>query len=227
MAAAGGLSAGQPIGGPAPDNQALPDGHDGDPQPFRVLGRSVAYQGFTRLEVLDIEQTRASGEIMRMKREIETHGNGASVLAFDPKRRIGVLVRQLRVPVGLSVPRSAYLLETIAGLIDHAGDDAADTARREALEEAGLRIGDLVEVASPFTSPGISCERLSLFLAEIDLDTDRVTAGGGLADEHEDIEVVHLPLARLAGMADAGEILDLKTFALIQSLRLKRPELFV
>ncbi len=204
-----------------------PTNADENAPPFRVIGRRVAYHGFTRLEVFDIEQTHSTGHVMRMQREIETHGNGAAVLAFDPNRRVAVLVRQLRVPVGLSLPDRAYLLETIAGLIDHVGDDAEETARREAMEEAGLRIGQMTEVASTFTSPGISTERLSLFLAEIDLATDRVDAGGGLSSEQEDIEIVEVTLADLARQADAGAILDLKTFALIQTLRLRRPELFV
>jgi nudix-type nucleoside diphosphatase (YffH/AdpP family) len=191
-----------------------------------ILQRTVVYQGFARLEVLDIEQINRHGVAMRVRREIETHGDGATVLAYDPVLRRGILVRQMRVPVALRQPESAYLLECIAGLIDHAGDDAAMTARREAMEEAGIVVGEVIEIASPFTSPGLSTERISLFLAEIDLATARVGAGGGLTEEHEDIEVVDISLKDLANMADLGEILDLKTFALVQTLRLKRPDLF-
>ena len=194
---------------------------------FKVIDRSVAYQGFTRLEVLDIEQISRSGAILRLRREIETHGNGAAVLAFDAAQKQAVLVRQLRVPVGLALSNDAYLLEVIAGLIDKPSDDPAMTARREAMEEAGLRLATLIPVGAPFATPGISTERLWLFLAEINLDHDRIAAGGGLEQEDEDIEVVLLPLARLAQMAENGEILDLKTLTLVQSLRLRRPELFV
>jgi nudix-type nucleoside diphosphatase (YffH/AdpP family) len=197
------------------------------PVPFRIMGQRTVYKGFTRLDLIDLEQTGSNGVVMRLTREIESHGDGAAVLAFDSRRRVAVLVRQLRVPVALVSPGQAYVLEVVAGLIDHAGDGAADTARREAIEEAGLRIAHLVEITSSFTTPGISTERLSLFLAEVDLDVARVAAGGGLAAEHEDIEVVEIPLSELARMADAGEILDLKSFALVQTLRLKRPELFV
>jgi nudix-type nucleoside diphosphatase (YffH/AdpP family) len=195
--------------------------------PFEITDRRIVYQGFTRLEVLDIAQVSRAGVTMHMKREIETHGNGAAVLAYDAGLRTAILVRQLRVPVGLSLPDAAHLLEVIAGLIDHAADDAAATAKREAMEEAGLRLGELTEVAAPFSSPGVSTERLALFLAEIDIATARVETGGGLAEEHEDIEVVDIPLKTLANMADQGEILDLKTFALVQTLRLRRPDLFL
>jgi len=202
-----------------------PDQATGEPT-FSVIDRRVAYKGFTRLEVLDVDQVTRAGVVMRIRREIETHGAGAAVLAYDPQLRRAILVRQLRVAVGEILPQSAYLLEVIAGLVDHPDGGAMLAARREAMEEAGLRLGAMTEVAAPFSTPGISTERLALFLAEVDLSHDRVTAGGGLAEEHEDIEVVDIPLAELARMADAGEILDLKTFALIQTLRLRRPDLF-
>ena len=50
--------------------------------------------------------------------------------------------------------------------------------------------------------------------------------GGGLASESESITVEEMALARLADMADRGELSDMKTFALVQTLRLRRPELF-
>jgi nudix-type nucleoside diphosphatase (YffH/AdpP family) len=156
---------------------------------------------------------------------VETHGSGAAVLVFDPVARRAVLVKQLRVPVGIDFPDDAHVLEVIAGLVD-GSDGGAETARREAHEEAGLEIGAVEHVGTTYAAPGISTERSELFLAEVDLATARVTEGGGLADEHEDIEVVELALADLARMADDGRIRDLKTFALIQTLRLKRPELF-
>ena len=53
-----------------------------------------------------------------------------------------------------------------------------------------------------------------------------VEAGGGLAGEHEAIEVVEVALSDLARMAEAGEVEDLKTLHLILCLRLRRPDLF-
>jgi hypothetical protein len=73
--------------------------------------------------------------------------------------------------------------------------------------------------------PGVSTEKMHMFLAEYRA-ASRVGAGGGLAEENEEIEVIEVPLADLAAQADRGELADLKTYALLQSLRLKRPELF-
>ena len=72
---------------------------------------------------------------------------------------------------------------------------------------------------------GVSTEKMYLFLAEYGA-ASRVAAGGGLSDENEEIEVVEIALKDLAAMADGGGLTDLKTYALVQALRLKRPELF-
>ncbi len=66
---------------------------------------------------------------------------------------------------------------------------------------------------------------MHLFLAVFCV-ADRIGPGGGLADEHEGTTAVEMPLAEIAAMADAGRLTDMKTFALVQTLRLRRPELF-
>jgi hypothetical protein len=73
--------------------------------------------------------------------------------------------------------------------------------------------------------PGISTERLSLFLAEYRPD-HRTAAGGGLASENEILTVVEIGLAELARMADEAELADLKTLTLVLALRVRRPDLF-
>ena len=73
--------------------------------------------------------------------------------------------------------------------------------------------------------PGVSTERMDLFLAEY-CEADRLGAGGGVDGENEEIEVVEMPLARLAEMVRRAELTDLKTLALLQALQLTRPELF-
>lgn len=193
---------------------------------YRILDRKLLYKGFTRIEGFDIEQTMRDGRVERVWREVESHGGGAGVLIYDSKRRAAILVRQLRVPISLIEPDKAMVLEVAAGLADAEGEDGAETARREAHEEVGIAIEELELAVAAYSTPGMSAERLSLFLADVDLDTQRLHAGGGLAAEAEDIEVVELPLTELARLADAGEIIDLKTFALVQTLRLRRPELF-
>lgn len=157
-----------------------------------------------------------------IERQVEDHGRAIVVLPYDPVRRCAVLVRQFRTPVYMTAERQD-LLEAIAGVVDEPDVEAA--ARREALEEVGLALQELEHVACVWSIPGISTERSDLFLAPYG-EADKKGPGGGLAEEHEDITVVEMPLAELAAMADNGGIEDAKTFALLQTLRLRRPELF-
>jgi nudix-type nucleoside diphosphatase (YffH/AdpP family) len=186
---------------------------------IEIVGRDVAYAGWLSLSLVSIRM--ADGRVMR--REVVEHGKATAVLAYDPERRMAMLVRQLRVPVYMT-SSDDLLLEAIAGMLDD-GTDAPTTARREAMEEAGLRLGELEFVANAWPSPGMLTERLSLFLAPYRAG-DRVGAGGGLAEEHEQIEVVEMPLGELAALVDRGEVYDMKTLILVQTLRVRKPELF-
>jgi nudix-type nucleoside diphosphatase (YffH/AdpP family) len=156
-------------------------------------------------------------------RAIEDHGNAVAVLPYDPARRTAILVQQLRAPA-LYAAQHPHFLEAVAGRIDD-GEDAENCARREAAEEAGLELRALERVARAWAMPGVSTEQMDLFLGEYSA-ADRVGAGGGVAGEHENIEVIELPLSRLAAMADAGELHDMKLLLLLQTLRLRRSELF-
>ena len=157
-------------------------------------------------------------------RELEDHGDGVAVLPYDPVRRLAVVVRQLRAGPLVSGADDPFLTEAPAGVIDP-GEDAAAAGRREVEEEAGIVLGALEPAGAPWSMPGLSTERIHLFLAEYGAG-DRVGPGGGLACEHENIEVTELALDDLAAQADAGAIRDMKSLALIQTLRLRRPQLF-
>lgn len=193
--------------------------------PFTIVSRETVWQGFCRVERIVFDQATRAGDTRRLTFEVESHGRAAAVLAYDPKRREAVLVRQLRLPPGLD-GEDPMSLEIIAGLLDRTTEDPEATARREAHEEAGLDLDTVELIAATRPSPGLSSEKVWLYLAEVDLDRARVADGGGLAHEGEDIEVVILPLAALAALVDEGERLDMKTLLAVQTLRVRRPELF-
>jgi nudix-type nucleoside diphosphatase (YffH/AdpP family) len=139
-------------------------------------------------------------------------------------RKTAILVRQFRPPV-LIAAGEQDLLEAIAGLIEKKDSDPADAGRREAHEEAGLCLRNLDFVADAYAMPGLSTERMSLFLA-VYTATDRKSEGGGTEGEHENILVEEILLTRLAELADSGKLTDMKALALAQTLRLRRPDLF-
>jgi nudix-type nucleoside diphosphatase (YffH/AdpP family) len=155
-------------------------------------------------------------------REVEDHGRAVAVLPYDPARKTALLVLQLRVPT-LVAGFETEFIEAPAGRLDE--DDPAECARREALEECGARLGPLDHVARVWSMPGISTERIDLYLASYQ-EADRIGPGGGLEEENENITVVEMPLRELSAMADEGRIVDMKTLTLVFALRLRRPDLF-
>jgi 8-oxo-dGTP pyrophosphatase MutT (NUDIX family) len=116
------------------------------------------------------------------------------------------------------------LEEACAGMVEHEGVEAA--ARREASEELGVTLGPLDLVAQVWSSPGVSTERQSLFLAPYQFG-DRNGPGGGVAGEHEGITVMERPLTDLALAVDRRWIADAKLVTLVLALQLRRPDLFV
>lgn len=181
-----------------------------------VLAARPLYQGWLSLQMLRLRL----GDV-ECDRAVVEHVSGATVLAYDPERRVAMTVRQTRDAV-------LYLgglpfAEAIAGVTEQ--EMPAETARREAFEETGLRLRDVEPVAQVWMTPSSTTERVHLFLAEYTA-ADRIGAGGGAADEIEMIDAREEPLARLWSDAISGMVGDAKLFMLLQALRLRRPELF-
>lgn len=187
--------------------------------PTEIIDVKTLHHGWSRLLKLKIRP--ANGQVI--ERELEDHGAAVAVLPYDPERRTAILVRQLRAPVFFAAGEDT-MLEAVAGLLEE--DDPAECARREATEEAGLRLQQLERVTTAWTMPGISTERMHLYFAHYRSEDRRGAAdeyGGG---DGEFTAVVEVPLADLARQADAGELTDLKTLFLVQTLRLRQPQLF-
>jgi nudix-type nucleoside diphosphatase (YffH/AdpP family) len=125
-----------------------------------------------------------------------------------------LLVRQFRF-AAFDSGHPEPLLEVCAGLLD--GDRPEECARREAEEELGYRPRDFRLLSNPFMSPGSLTERVALFTATYTA-ADRVSDGGGRADETEDIEIVEMTLADAYAATQDGRIIDAKTIVLIQHL---------
>jgi nudix-type nucleoside diphosphatase (YffH/AdpP family) len=184
-----------------------------------ILERVVERAGYVTVERMRIRLADGA----TVWREMERHGDSVAVLPYDPDRRTALVARQFRAPV-FAMAGETVFEEACAGMID--GDDPPDvTARREACEELGVRLGELERLATLWPSPGVGAERQTLFLARY-AAADRVAAGGGLASENEAITVVERPLGELASDADAGRIADGKLFILVTALRLRQPTLF-
>src|SRR3712207_1562802 len=147
------------------------------------------------------------------QRETHDRGNGATLLPYDTARRTVLLTRQFRFPAYVNGSADGMLVEAAAGLLDD--QEPASAIRREAAEELGVAVGALEHVFDVFMSPGSVTERVSLFAAPY-TPADRVSAGGGLAKEGEDIGVLEQEIGEWLAMVDDGRIADAKTIMLLQ-----------
>lgn len=185
-----------------------------------IIETRTLFSGWTRL--LSARIRLANGRIA--VREIEDHGRAVAVLPYDEERGTILLVRLLRAPA-LFAENAADVLEAPAGLIDDEDKDEEAAARRELLEETGFRIGRLEPVATAWTSPGLSTEKMVLFLAPYSADA-REGPGGGVEGENENVTVVEMRAADAWALLERGELEDLKTLTLLLFLRSRRPFLF-
>ena len=98
------------------------------------------------------------------------------------------------------------MLEPIAGRVD-AGETCEETAYREALEEAGLTLEALHEVAHCYASPGCSTEYFDIYVGICDLPDD-VTGICGVKEEAEDIRSYLFSFDELMGMVDGMQAVN-------------------
>ncbi len=131
-------------------------------------------------------------------REVVRHAGAVGVLALDGENVI--LVKQYRFPV------EKYMLEIPAGGLNP-GEDPADCARRELLEETGYGISDLELMTVFCSSPGFTDERISLYLARVQKVAEPTPDSG------EFLETVLLTLDEALEKVRCGEMCDGKTIS--------------
>ena len=157
---------------------------------------------------------RADGAWQRTVRQAFDRGNGCAILLFNRAKRTVVLTRQFRLPAFLNGQRG-LMIEAAAGMLD--GTDPLARIVEEAKEETGYAPKNIVKVFEAFMSPGAMTEKLHFYIGECDAPEG---AGGGIAGEGEDIEVLELPIGEALAMIADGRICDAKTIMLLQYAQL-------
>lgn len=175
------------------------------PQDLALAARREPYARFFAVEEYDIAWRRFDGSLSAsVTRAVFLSGDAVTVLPYDPVRDRVLVVEQFRAgPYGRG-DANPWQLEAVAGRIDP-GETPEHAARREAVEEAGLHLGALEEVARYYPSPGICAEFLYSYVALCDLP-DGAAGVFGVAEEAEDIRGHLIGFDDLMRLVASGEI---------------------
>lgn len=190
----------------------------------RILKRDTLHKGFFRLERYRLQHKLYNGAwSAELDREIFERGRTVGVLLYDPDRDALVMAQQFRLAAHLA-GLDPWMLEMVAGMVDHEGESEAELARRETQEEAGLDIiGEPLFIHRYMPSTGACTELVDLFCARVDARG----AGGihGLADENEDIKVVVLSFDEAMRLVRADQVKNGATLLALYWLALERDRL--
>lgn len=152
------------------------------------------------------------------KREVYDRGNGAAILLYNTKQKTVILTRQFRLPTYLNGNETGMMIEVCAGLLDE--DNPEQCIIRETEEETGYRLTKVTKIMETYMSPGAVTEILYLFVGEYD-ESMKVSDGGGVAHEEENIDVLEMSYDEAYAMIESGQITDAKTIMLLQYAKIK------
>jgi len=164
-----------------------------------------------------IEYEEPGKEKQLQTREVFHRGNGATILLYDKKRKTVLLTRQFRLPTYLNGNPGGMLIEACAGTLDQ--ENPMDCIIRETREETGYHIPDAQKVYDLYVTPGAVTELMYLYVAEYTPEM-KLSKGGGLEEENENIENIELSFSKVLEMVKNEEIKDAKTVVLLQYAQL-------
>lgn len=188
-----------------------------------IIRKWATHEGFFRLDKYRLRHELFRGGMSReMSRELFERGHAVAMLPYDPQRDELVLLEQFRIGA-IHDPDGPWLTEIVAGMIGP-GESAAEVARREAMEEAGCQVADLIPISRYYVSPGGTSETIELYCGIV--DASQVQEGiYGLEEENEDIRVFKASFGEAVAWLESGRINSAAPIIALQWLILNRARL--
>ncbi len=184
---------------------------------IKNIQKKLLSDNWATLHKVTYDYQNSKGHWESQIREVYDRGNGAAVVLYNIEKGTVLLTEQLRIPTYFNGNPKGMLVEVCAGLLD---DDDPETAiKKEIEEETGYQISEVKKVMELYMSPGSVTEILHLFIAAY-APKDKVSEGGGVATESEDIIVREYSFYEAMEAIANGEIKDAKTVILLQYLQL-------
>ena len=182
----------------------------------KIISTEILSHNWYVLKKITYEYFR-NGKWQKQVREAYDRGNGATILLYNKENKTVILTRQFRLPSFINGNPDGLLIEACAGLLDK--DNPEDCIRRETEEETGYKITDVRKIYEAYMSPGSVTEILYFFVAAY-TSSMKVSEGGGVEHEQENIEVLEMPFPEAWQMMQDGIIKDAKTIMLLQYAKL-------
>lgn len=190
---------------------------------FKLIAEETAYNGFFSLKKYTVQHTLYQGGWSApLTREVFHRGNCVAVILYDVHRDEVVIIEQFRIGAIQLPQEQAWLLEIVAGAIEE-GESVEDVAHREAMEEAGCEIKQLIKICDFFTSPGGTSELLHLYCGLV--DSSDVGGYHGLEHENEDIAVTTMKFDEAYQLLTEGKVLSAIPIIALQWLFINRSQL--
>ena len=185
---------------------------------FKNIKKELLSDNWATLHKVTFDYQNLDGTWEPQVREVYDRGNGAAVLLYNEIKKTVVLTEQLRIPTYFNGNADGMLIEVCAGLLDN--HDPETAIKKEIEEETGYHLQEVEKVMELYMSPGSVTETIHLFIAQY-TEQEKLSAGGGAADESEDIRVLEYAFDNAFNMIQTGEIKDAKTVILLQYLKLQ------
>lgn len=185
-----------------------------------ILSETTAFKkAFFRIQEAQLRFEQYDGQMSAVVTRLSfERRDSVAALVHDAAADTLTFTEQFRYPTLAHGP--GWLLEIPAGSMEE-GEAPDQTMRRELEEEIGCRVDALTLIHSFYVSPGGTSERIHLYYASV-TPAQYVSAGGGVAHEHENIRVVTLPAQEVFDRLWAGQIQDAKTLIALQWLHVRR-----
>ena len=186
----------------------------------KIKSTEVLSDNFFPLKKVKYEVETSQGSVEEVSREVYFSSNGATVLLYNREKRTVILTRQFRLPTFLNNHPTGMMIEACAGIVED-NEDPVEGIRREIEEETGYKVEpeSVIKIYELYSTPGSVAEMIHYYVAEYDAG-QKVSDGGGLEEEKEDIDVIELPFEEAFIKLHSGEIKDAKTVILLQYARM-------
>jgi ADP-ribose pyrophosphatase len=162
---------------------------------YAIVGTQVPFVGKIISVRID-SVVMPGGEVAQ--REAVHHHQAVAVVALDEEHRV-VLVGQYRNPF------RRRFWELPAGLLDVAGEDALEAAKRELGEEVGIEASRWQLLAEVAPSPGIMDESIRIYLAR---GLTEIGRQGEISHEEADLVIIRVPLETAVAAIFRGDIVN-------------------